>query len=209
MASSAVNPKSSMAASFQCRIRFFLSAATAARAGVGDDGGHVRKGDRFLGGRGTTATAGRHRVNVFSHRLRGFPAARLRLLLRFLVQSYLAVLPISRVELCRPPRQSVFLFYHRVGLHPLTRASCASLHGRPWSNRGGEKRMEHTAPDQNVGSSVPFVAIFATVVALAVVIGGFYAFRTISGDLPARRSSSRPVRTAEPTTLSGTRSRGF
>jgi len=42
--------------------------------------------------------------------------------------------------------------------------------------------MEHTAPDQNVGSSVPFVAIFATVVALAVVIGGFYAFRTISGD---------------------------
>ena len=42
--------------------------------------------------------------------------------------------------------------------------------------------MEHTAPDQNVGSSVPFVAIFATVVALAVVIGGFYAFRTLSGD---------------------------
>ena len=46
--------------------------------------------------------------------------------------------------------------------------------------------MEHTAPDQNVGSSVPFVAIFATVVALAVVIGGFYAFRTLSGD-PARQ----------------------
>ena len=46
--------------------------------------------------------------------------------------------------------------------------------------------MEQTAPDQNVGSSVPFVAIFATVVALAVVIGGFYAFRTLSGD-PARQ----------------------
>jgi TRAP transporter TAXI family solute receptor len=42
--------------------------------------------------------------------------------------------------------------------------------------------MEHTAPDQSVGSSVPFVAIIATVVALAVVIGGFYAFRTFSGD---------------------------
>jgi len=42
--------------------------------------------------------------------------------------------------------------------------------------------MEHTAPDQNVGSSVPFVAIFATVVALAVVIGGFFAYRTFSGD---------------------------
>jgi TRAP transporter TAXI family solute receptor len=42
--------------------------------------------------------------------------------------------------------------------------------------------MEHTAPDKNVGSSVPFVAIVATVVALAVIIGGFYAFRTLSGN---------------------------
>jgi TRAP transporter TAXI family solute receptor len=42
--------------------------------------------------------------------------------------------------------------------------------------------MEHATPDQNVGSSVPFVAIIATVVALAVVIGGFYAFRSMSGD---------------------------
>jgi TRAP transporter TAXI family solute receptor len=42
--------------------------------------------------------------------------------------------------------------------------------------------MEHTAPDQNVGSSVPFVAIVATVVALAVVIGGFYGFRALSGN---------------------------
>lgn len=42
--------------------------------------------------------------------------------------------------------------------------------------------MEHIEPDQNVGSSVPFVAIIATVVALAVIIGGFYAFRIISGD---------------------------
>ena len=42
--------------------------------------------------------------------------------------------------------------------------------------------MEHTAPDQNVGSSVPFVAIVATIVALTVVIGGFYVFRTFSGD---------------------------
>jgi len=40
--------------------------------------------------------------------------------------------------------------------------------------------MEHTAPDKNVGSSVPFVAIVATIVALAVIIGGFYAFRTLS-----------------------------
>lgn len=42
--------------------------------------------------------------------------------------------------------------------------------------------MEHTAPDKNVGSSVPFVAIVATIVALAVIIGGFYAFRTLSGN---------------------------
>ena len=42
--------------------------------------------------------------------------------------------------------------------------------------------MDHPAPDQNVGSSVPFVAIIATVVALAVIIGGFYAYRTLSGD---------------------------
>ena len=42
--------------------------------------------------------------------------------------------------------------------------------------------MDHTAPDQNVGSSVPFVAIIATVVALAVIVGGFYLFRSVSGD---------------------------
>jgi TRAP transporter TAXI family solute receptor len=42
--------------------------------------------------------------------------------------------------------------------------------------------MEHTAPDKNVGSSVPFVAIVAAIVALAVIIGGFYAFRTLSGN---------------------------
>jgi TRAP transporter TAXI family solute receptor len=42
--------------------------------------------------------------------------------------------------------------------------------------------MDHPAPDQNVGSSIPFVAIIATVVALAVIIGGFYAYRTLSGD---------------------------
>ncbi len=42
--------------------------------------------------------------------------------------------------------------------------------------------MEHTAPGKNVGSSVPFVAIVAAIVALAVIIGGFYAFRTLSGN---------------------------
>jgi len=46
--------------------------------------------------------------------------------------------------------------------------------------------MEHTAPDQNVGSSIPFVAIIATVVALAVVVGGFYGYRTLSGDSDRR-----------------------
>ena len=45
--------------------------------------------------------------------------------------------------------------------------------------------MEHPAPDQNVGSSIPFVAIVATVVAVAVVIGGFYLYRSLTGD-PAR-----------------------
>ena len=42
--------------------------------------------------------------------------------------------------------------------------------------------MEHKAPDQDVGSSVPVLAIVATVVALAVIIGGFYGYRTLSGD---------------------------
>jgi TRAP transporter TAXI family solute receptor len=40
--------------------------------------------------------------------------------------------------------------------------------------------MEHSAHDHDVGSSVPVLAIVATVVALAVVIGGFYAFHTLS-----------------------------
>jgi TRAP transporter TAXI family solute receptor len=46
--------------------------------------------------------------------------------------------------------------------------------------------MEHPASDQNVGSSIPFVAIIATVVALAVIIGGFYAYRTLAGDRARR-----------------------
>ena len=46
--------------------------------------------------------------------------------------------------------------------------------------------MEQPAPDQNVGSSIPFVAIIATVVALAVVVGGFYAYRTLTGDRARR-----------------------
>jgi TRAP transporter TAXI family solute receptor len=40
--------------------------------------------------------------------------------------------------------------------------------------------MEHPAHDRDVGSSVPVLAIVATVVALAVIIGGFYAYRTVS-----------------------------
>ena len=42
--------------------------------------------------------------------------------------------------------------------------------------------MEPKAPDHDVGSSVPVLAIVATVVALAVIIGGFYGYRTVSGD---------------------------
>jgi len=41
--------------------------------------------------------------------------------------------------------------------------------------------MEYTRPDRDVGSSVPIVAIVATVVALVVVIGGFFAYRSMSG----------------------------
>jgi len=41
--------------------------------------------------------------------------------------------------------------------------------------------MEHRTPDQDVGSSVPILAIIATVVALVVVIGGFFAYRSVSG----------------------------
>jgi hypothetical protein len=42
--------------------------------------------------------------------------------------------------------------------------------------------MEHTAPEPNVGSSVPLVAIIATVIAIAVVFGGFYVYRAVSGN---------------------------
>jgi TRAP transporter TAXI family solute receptor len=42
--------------------------------------------------------------------------------------------------------------------------------------------MEPKAPDHDVGSSVPVLAIVATVVALAVIVGGFYGYRTVSGD---------------------------
>jgi TRAP transporter TAXI family solute receptor len=41
--------------------------------------------------------------------------------------------------------------------------------------------MEHTTREPDVGSSVPILAIIATVVALAVVIGGFFAYRSFSG----------------------------
>jgi TRAP transporter TAXI family solute receptor len=42
--------------------------------------------------------------------------------------------------------------------------------------------MEQTVAEKNVGSSVPVLAIVATVVAAVVVIGGFFAYRTLSGD---------------------------
>jgi TRAP transporter TAXI family solute receptor len=42
--------------------------------------------------------------------------------------------------------------------------------------------MEHSQPDRDVGSSVPVVAIVASVVALAVIVGGFYGYRKVSGD---------------------------
>ena len=41
--------------------------------------------------------------------------------------------------------------------------------------------MEHETPDQDVGSSVPILAIVASVVALVVVIGGFLGYRSLSG----------------------------
>lgn len=41
--------------------------------------------------------------------------------------------------------------------------------------------MEHTSPGQDVGSSIPIIAIVATVVALVVVIGGFLGYRSLSG----------------------------
>jgi len=41
--------------------------------------------------------------------------------------------------------------------------------------------MEHTTPDKDVGSSVPILAIVATIVALVVVIGGFLGYRSLSG----------------------------
>ena len=42
--------------------------------------------------------------------------------------------------------------------------------------------MEHPQPDRDVGSSIPIPAILATVVALALIVGGFYGYRTLSGD---------------------------
>jgi TRAP transporter TAXI family solute receptor len=44
------------------------------------------------------------------------------------------------------------------------------------------ENMGQTVHDQDVGSSVPVLAIVATVVALAVIVGGFYAYRTLSGE---------------------------
>jgi len=41
--------------------------------------------------------------------------------------------------------------------------------------------MEQKKSDQDVGSSVPVLAIVATVVALVVIIGGFFAYRSLSG----------------------------
>jgi TRAP transporter TAXI family solute receptor len=46
--------------------------------------------------------------------------------------------------------------------------------------------MEHTTPEHDVGSSVPFLAIVATIVALTVILAGFFAYRTITGDEAAR-----------------------
>ena len=40
--------------------------------------------------------------------------------------------------------------------------------------------MEHPKPEQDVGSSVPVLAIVATVVALAVIVGGFLTYRSFS-----------------------------
>jgi len=42
--------------------------------------------------------------------------------------------------------------------------------------------MEHPQPEQDVGSSVPVLAIVATVVALAVIVGGFLTYRAVSGN---------------------------
>ncbi|MBD3872574.1 MAG: TAXI family TRAP transporter solute-binding subunit [Acidobacteria bacterium] len=42
--------------------------------------------------------------------------------------------------------------------------------------------MEHPQPDRDVGSSIPIPAILASVVALALIVGGFYGYRMLSGD---------------------------
>jgi TRAP transporter TAXI family solute receptor len=42
--------------------------------------------------------------------------------------------------------------------------------------------MESKTTDQDVGSSIPVVAIVATGVALAVIVGGFYTYRTLTGE---------------------------
>jgi TRAP transporter TAXI family solute receptor len=42
--------------------------------------------------------------------------------------------------------------------------------------------MQQAETDQKVGSSVPVVAVVATVVALAVIVGGFVAYRSVSED---------------------------
>jgi TRAP transporter TAXI family solute receptor len=43
-------------------------------------------------------------------------------------------------------------------------------------------QLEHTTPDQDVGSSIPILAIVATLVALVVVVGGVLGYRSLSGD---------------------------
>jgi len=42
--------------------------------------------------------------------------------------------------------------------------------------------MEHPQTGRDVGSSIPIPAILASVVALALIVGGFYGYRMLSGD---------------------------
>ncbi len=42
--------------------------------------------------------------------------------------------------------------------------------------------MEHPHLEKDVGSSIPIPAILASVVALALIVGGFYGYRMVSGD---------------------------
>lgn len=64
---------------------------------------------------------------------------------------------------------------------------CDNLYHQPIDNVGITRQVK-TAPDkQSVGNSVPVIAIIASLVALTIIAGGIYLYRTVSTDAAYRQ----------------------